>query len=56
MFNPWVAPGKENGYPPQYSCLENSMDGEAWQTTVRGVTKGQTQLSNSIDKVLIFPM
>ena len=19
-------PGEENGYPPQYSCLENSMD------------------------------
>ena len=48
--------GEGNGNLPQYSCLENSMDGEAWQTTVRGVTKGQTQLSNSIDKVLIFPM
>ena len=27
-FNPWVGkiPGKGNGYPFQYSCLENSMD------------------------------
>ena len=30
-------PGKENGYPLQYSCLENSMDREAWQATVHGV-------------------
>ena len=22
------SPGKRNGYPLQYSCLENSMDGE----------------------------
>ena len=25
------SPGKENGNPPQYSCLENSMDRGAWQ-------------------------
>ena len=24
------SPGKENGNPLQYSCLENPMDGEAW--------------------------
>ena len=30
-------PGEENGYPPQYSCLENSMDREASQATVHGV-------------------
>ena len=23
-------PGGENGNPPQYSCLENSMDREVW--------------------------
>ena len=23
-------PGEGNGYPLQYSCLENPMDGEAW--------------------------
>ena len=26
----------------QYSCLENSMDREAWWATVHGVTKSQT--------------
>ena len=32
--------------PLQYSCLENPMDGEAWWTTVRGVAKSRTRLSN----------
>ena len=27
-------PGEGNGYPVQYSCLENSTDSEAWQATV----------------------
>ena len=27
-------PGVGNGNPLQYSCLENSMDREAWQATV----------------------
>ena len=35
-----------NGSPLQFSCLENSMDGGAWQATVHRVTKSQTQLSN----------
>ena len=26
-------PGEGNGYPLQYSCLENPMDRGAWQTT-----------------------
>ena len=30
--------------PLQYSCLENTMDRGAWQATVHGVTKSQTQL------------
>ena len=38
--------GEGNGYPLQYFCLENSKDTGAWQTTVRGVAKSQTQLSN----------
>ena len=29
-----------------FSCLENPMDREAWWTTVPGVTKSQTQLSD----------
>ena len=36
------SPGKGNGYPLQYSYLENSMDREAWWATVHGVTKCQT--------------
>ena len=31
------APGEGNGYALQYSCLENPMDREAWQATVRSV-------------------
>ena len=27
----------------QYSCLENSMDREAWRATVRGIPKSRTQ-------------
>ena len=40
------SPGEGNGNPLQYSCLENPMDGGAWQATVHEVTKSQTQLSN----------
>ena len=38
------SPGKGNGYPFQYSCLENPMDRGAWQATVHKVTKSRTQL------------
>ena len=36
------SPGEGNGNPLQYSCLENSMDTEAWQATVCGVAKSWT--------------
>ena len=36
------SPGERNGYPFQYSCLENSRDRGAWWATVHGVTKSQT--------------
>ena len=35
-------PGEGNGNPLQYSCLENSMDREVWQATLRGVAKNLT--------------
>ena len=35
------SPGEGNGNPLQYSCLEDPMDGGAWQATVHGVTKSQ---------------
>jgi len=38
------SPGGGNGNPLQYSCLENSVDRGAWQATVHGVPKSQTQL------------
>ena len=33
------SPGEGNGNPPQYSCLENSMDRGAWWAAVHGVAK-----------------
>ena len=38
--------GEGNGNLLQYSCLENPMDGGAWQASVHGVAKSQTQLSD----------
>ena len=35
-----------NGNPFQYSCLENPMDGGAWQAAVHEVAKHWTQLSD----------
>ena len=37
---PWLgrSPGEGNGNPLQYSCLENPMDGVAFQATVHEVT------------------
>ena len=42
-FGPWVEkiPWRGNGYPLQYSCLENPMDRGDWQATVHGVAKTQ---------------
>ena len=37
---------KGDGYPLQYSCLENSMGREAWRAAAHAVTKSQTRLSN----------
>ena len=37
--------GEGNGYPLQYSCQQNFMDGEAWQAIVHRVAKSWTQLS-----------
>ena len=33
------SPGKGNGYPLQYTCLENSMDRGSWRATVFGDAK-----------------
>ena len=41
-----MATHSSNGNPLQYSCLENPMDGGAWQAAVHGVTKSWTRLSD----------
>ena len=38
---------ERNSNPLLYSCLENPMDREAWQTAAHGNTKSQTQLSTA---------
>ena len=38
--------GEGNGNPLQYSCLENSIDREAWLAIVCGVSNSQTRLSD----------
>ena len=44
------SPGMGNGNPPQYSWLENPMDGGAWWATIQWVTKSRTWLSNQKKK------
>ena len=38
-------PGERNGYPLQYSCLENPTDRGAWQATVHGVERVRHNLT-----------
>ena len=40
-----VVIGEGNGNPLQYSCLENPMDGGAWQAAVHRVAMSRTRLS-----------
>ena len=40
------SPGEGNGYPFQYSCLENPIDTGDWRARVHGVLKSQTLLSD----------
>ena len=40
------SPGEGHGNPLQNSCLEDSMDREAWQATIHGLQKGWTWLSD----------
>ena len=39
------APGRGNGNPLQYSCMENPTDRGAWGATVHRVAKSQPRLS-----------
>ena len=38
--------GGGDGTPLQYSCLENPMDGGAWQAADHGVTKSRIRLTD----------
>ena len=48
VFDPWVGkiPWRKECNPLQFSWLEDPTDREAWQTTVHGVAKSQTGLSD----------
>ena len=35
----WKHPPEGHGNPLQYSCLENPMDSETWQATIRSVAE-----------------
>ena len=53
------SPGEGNGYPLQYSCLENPMDRGAWWARVHGVAKSWTRqkwlhLLNAIPRFFPF--
>ena len=39
----------------QYSCLENPMDGGAWEATIHGIAKSWTQLSDFTFSLSIVP-
>jgi len=54
-------PEGEHGNSLHFSCLENPMDGGAWQATVHTVTKSRTQLKwlskhTCFSLVLFFPL
>ena len=40
--------GERNGYPLQYSCLENPMDRGAWWSTVHGAVESRVRLTLSL--------
>ena len=48
------SPGEAIGNPLQYSCLENPTGRGAWQATVHGIAKRQTQLSDQTPPELIY--
>ena len=41
-------PGEWNGYPLQYSCLEDPMDRGAWQAIVAGVAKSRLDTTEQL--------
>ena len=50
-----TSPGEGNGYPLQYSYLENSMDREAWQAAVHGGSQRVRHNSMTNTYLLTYP-
>ena len=51
------SPGEENGYPFQYSCLENSMNRRSWRATVHRVEQDwRPELSHSFSPKITRPI
>ena len=50
QLDPWVGKirGEGNGYPFQYSGLDNSINRGIWQATVHGVAKSLTRLTEQL--------
>ena len=48
------SPGGGHGNLLQYSCLENPVDGEAWQATVHRITKSRTRLKQLSTHAWVF--
>ena len=40
-------PGRGNGNPVQYSCLENPMDRGVWQVTFHSIAQSQSGLKTT---------
>ena len=49
------SPGEGNGYPFQYSYLENSMDRGAWWATVHGIEESDTPEQHSLNPHSTLP-
>ena len=50
--DPGSIPGRRNGNPLHYSCLENPMDGGAWLVTVCGGRRARHDRVTSLSLVL----
>ena len=46
------SPGEGNGNPLQYSCMGNPVNIGAWQGTVHGVAKSQTEKLHEYEQIL----
>ena len=58
-FNPWVGktPGEGNGYPLQYSCLENPMDRETgWLQSTEMQRAQHDWVTNTFTFFFFFPV